>query len=76
MIFGWKCEENENNFDTYNRVRELFAKVLKISSKNIQINKINRIGKRKINRLLLIRFTNSMIKEYVLERKGWGFFER
>ena len=71
VIFGWKCEENENNFDTYKRVRDLFAKVLRISPKNIQINKINRIGKRKINRLLLIRFTNSMIKEYVLERKGW-----
>ena len=28
VIFGWKCEVNENNFDTYNRVRELFAKVL------------------------------------------------
>ena len=37
VIFGWKCEENENNFDTYNRVRELFSKVLQISSKNIHI---------------------------------------
>ena len=71
VIFGWKCEEGDSNFDTYNRVRELFAKVLKISSKNIQIDKINWIGKRKINRPLLIRFSNSMIKEYILERKGW-----
>ena len=65
VIFGWKGEENENIFDTYNRVRELFAEVLKISSKNIQIDKINWIGKRKINRPLLISFSNSMIKEYI-----------
>ena len=31
VIFGWKYEVNENNFETYNRVRELFAKVLRIS---------------------------------------------
>ena len=71
VIFGWKSEENENNFDTYNRVRDLFSKVLQISSKDIQIDYIYWIGKRKINRPLLIKFTNSMIKEYILERKGW-----
>ena len=70
VIFGWKCEINENNFETYNRVRELFAKVLKTRLENIQIDKIKWIGKRKTYRPLLISFSNSMINEYILERKG------
>ena len=71
VIFGWKCEINENNFETCNRVRELFAKVLKTRPENFQIDKIKWIGKRKTYRPLLISFSNSMIKEYILERKGW-----
>ena len=71
VIFGWRSEENENIFDTYNRVRELLAKVLKIDINNIKIDNINWIGKSKKNRPMIIKFTNSMIKEYILERKGW-----
>ena len=54
VIFGWRSEENENIFDTYNRVRELFAKVLKIDINNIKIDNINWIGKNKKNRPMII----------------------
>ena len=52
VIFGWKREEKENNFDTYHRVRDLFSKVLQVSSKDIQIDKLfwrkeRRKGKKK-----------------------------
>ena len=69
VIFDWKSEENEDKLDTYHRVRDLFSKVLQISSKNSQIDNINWIGKRKQNRPLLIKFTNSLTKEYIMERK-------
>ena len=63
-----KGEENENKFDTYNRVRELFAKVLQIDINNIKIDDINWIGKRKKNRPMIIKFTNSIIKWYIVTK--------
>ena len=57
VIFGWKSEEKENKLDTYHRVMDLFSKVLQVSSKDIQIDNLYWIGKRKHNRPLLIKFT-------------------
>ena len=70
MIFGLKSEEKENKFDTSHRVMDLFSKVLLVSSKDIQIDNLYWIGKRKHNRPLLIKFTNSLTKEYIMGRKG------
>ena len=68
-IFGFKGEEKENKFDTYHRVMDLFSKVLQVSFKDNQIDNLYWIGKRKHNRPLLIKFTNSLTKEYIMERK-------
>ena len=67
VIFGLKGDINESKLDTYNRVMDLFS----VKFKEHQIDNLYWIGKRKINRPLLIRFANSMIKEYILERKSW-----
>ena len=69
MIFGLKGEEKENKFDTYHRVMDLFSKVLQVSFKDNLIDNLYWIGKRKHNRPLLIKFTNSLTTEYIMERK-------
>ena len=68
-IFGLKGEEDENKLDTYNRVMDLFTKVLQVNFKHHQIDHLYWIGKRKHNRPLLIKFTNSLTKEYIMGRK-------
>ena len=70
VIFGFKGEENENKLDTYNRVIDLFSKVLQVNFKDHQIDNLYWNGKRKHNRPLLIKFTNSLTKEYIMGRKG------
>ena len=70
VIFGWRREENENKFETHQRVKDLFSKVLQINSKNIKIDNIDWIGKHKQFRPLLIKFTDSLTKEFIMERKS------
>ena len=69
VIFGFKDDEKENKIDTYRRVMELFSKVLQLSFREHQIDNLYWIGKHKHNRPLLIKFTNSFTKEYIMERK-------
>ena len=71
MIFGWKREEKENNEVTVNKVKEVFANVLKINNKKIQILDIKWIGKKKVNRPMIVEFEDRIQKEFILERRGW-----
>ena len=48
---------------------ELFSKVLQVNFKDQQIDNLHWIGKRKHNRPLLIKFTNSLTKEYIMGTK-------
>ena len=70
VIFGLKGDVNESKLDTYNRVMDLFSEVLQVKFKEHQIDNLYWIGKRKQNRPLLIKFTNSLTKEYIMEKKG------
>ena len=70
VIFGFKEEVNESKWDTYIRVIDLFTVVLQMDSMDHQIDNLFWTGKRKHNRSLLIKFTNILIKEYIMERKG------
>ena len=70
VIFGLKGDVNESKLDTYNRVMDLFSEVLQVNFKEHQIDNLYWIGKRKQNRPLLIKFTNSLTKEYIMGRKG------
>ena len=69
VIFGPKGHINESKLDTYNRVMNLFSEVLQVKFKEHQIDHLYWIGKRKQNRLLLIKFTNSLTKEYIMKKK-------
>ena len=70
IIFGLKEHINESKLETYNRVMDLFSEVLKVKFKDHQIDNLYWIGKRKQNRPLLIKFTNSLTKEYIMRKKG------
>ena len=66
----WSLEwESRNKLETYNRVMDLFTKILQVNFKDHQIDNLYWIGKRKHNRPLLIKFTDSLTKEYIMGRK-------
>ena len=68
MIFGLKEYDNENKLDTYYRVMDLFALVLHVNLMEHQIDNLYWLGKRNHIRPLLIKFTSTLTKDYIMER--------
>ena len=69
IIFGLKDFENESKLETLNRVIKLFTDALKINIEKQQIDNIYWIGKRKPNRPLLIKFNNTITKDFIIRQK-------
>ena len=70
IIFGLKEHNNESKIETRNRIMNLFSDVLKLNCNDQQIDNLFWLGRRKQNRPLLVKLTSSIMKEYILKKKG------
>lgn len=68
VIFGLKEYHNESKWDTCCRVMDLFASVLHVNLIDQQIDNLYWIGRRSHNRPLLIKFSSTLTKDFIMER--------
>ena len=69
IIFGLEESKYEGKLETRNRVTKLFTEVLRTNFEAHQIDNLYWIGKRKLNRPLLIKFNSTITKELIINKK-------
>ena len=69
LIFGLKEFKYESKLETLSRVTKLFTEALELNFIDRHIDNLYWVGKKKQNRPLLVRFSNTIMRDHIINKK-------